>query len=500
MGEILEVDVGTVLVFLVVFLGLWLFLDSRFPDMFPPGPRPLPIIGNMVIMAKNPKQSHLILMDLSQKYGPVVGFKMGNYPAVILNDMDSLKECLVNRADAFSVRPRFMEVMNAIGSSPRGGQIKGVFWQNGKLLKDGRRFALSSMRDFGVGKKSIEGKIQEESVALCNELIKKAGKPHDVNILLQKSVTNIICNVLFGSRFEYSDQDFHQLLRMIEFNFESGAFTSVVNFIPILSFLPKRKWIHQVVSNTDKVCDWIRAKIEKRKETFDPADIKDFTELYLAKKKDEEEPNDVFWHLNMEKILVDLIFAGSETSKTALRWMLVYMLNYPEVQSRCHKEIDDMIGSRLPTLADRENMPFVEAVIHECLRLRPPVPLGVPHAADKDTTLYGYKIPKGTLVMTNLYSVQMDRKYWDKPEEFLPARWVGPDGRFQKKEGLAVFSIGPRSCLGEILAWSEMFLFFTCMLQKFEFHPVEAKNPPSLNGILGVTLSPEYFQIIAKPR
>ena len=301
MGEILEVDVGTVLVFLVVFLGLWLYLDTRFPDMFPPGPRPLPIIGNMVIMAKNPKQSHLILMDLSQKYGPVVGFKMGNYPAVILNDMDSLKECLVNRADAFSVRPRFMEVMNAIGSSPRGGQIKGVFWQNGKLLKDGRRFALSSMRDFGVGKKSIEGKIQEESVALCNELMKKAGKPHDVNILLQKSVTNIICNVLFGSRFEYSDQDFHQLLRMIEFNFESGAFTSVVNFIPILSFLPKRKWIHQVVSNTDKVCDWIRAKIEKRKGTFDPADIKDFTELYLAKKKDEEEPNDVFGILTWKK-------------------------------------------------------------------------------------------------------------------------------------------------------------------------------------------------------
>ena len=160
MRDLLEVDTGTVLVFLVVFLGLWLYLDTRFPDMFPPGPRPLPIIGNMVIMAKNPKQSHLILMDLSQKYGSVVGFKMGNYPAVILNDMDSLKECLVSRADAFSVRPRFMEVMNAIGSSPRGGQIKGVFWQNGKLLKDGRRFALSSMRDFGVGKKALKEKFK----------------------------------------------------------------------------------------------------------------------------------------------------------------------------------------------------------------------------------------------------------------------------------------------------------------------------------------------------
>ena len=103
--------------------------------------------------------------------------------------------------------------------------------------------------------------------------------------MLQKSVTNIICNVIFGSRFEYSDPDFHHLLKMIEFNFESGAFTSVVNYIPILRFLPRRKCIQQVVSNVDKACEWIRAKIEKRKETFDPADIKDFTDFYLAKKK-----------------------------------------------------------------------------------------------------------------------------------------------------------------------------------------------------------------------
>ena len=76
-------------------------------------------------------------------------------------------------------------------------------------------------------------------MALCNELAKKAGKPYDVHFLLQKSVTNIICNVIFGSRFEYSD--FHHLLKMIEFNFESGVFNSVVNFIRILRFLAKEE-------------------------------------------------------------------------------------------------------------------------------------------------------------------------------------------------------------------------------------------------------------------
>ena len=488
------------MVFVVVLLGIWLYLDTRLPDMFPPGPRPLPIIGNMGIMAKNPKESHLALMDLSKKYGHVVGVKMGNYPAVVINDMDALKECLVNKAGDFSARPTFMKVVNAMTSRPTGGPVRGVIWQSGKIWKDGRRFMLSSMRDFGVGKKSIEGKIQEESVALCAELARKTGKEQDVHYLLQQSVSNIICNLLFGCRFEYTDKEFHILLKRLQVHFAAGIITSVINYIPILQYLPTSSWFQEELSNMEEIRIWLKNNVDKHKENFDPKAIRDFTDLYLAKKNDEDDTNNVFSHHNMDRMLMDLFIAGSETTQTALRWMLVLMLNYPKVQSRCHKEIDDIIGSRLPTLADRENMPWVEAVIHECLRFKAPVALGVPHAADKDTTLYGYKIPKGTLVLTNLYSVQMDEKYWDNPEEFRPERWIGPDGKFQKKEGFAVFSVGPRVCLGEILARSELFLFFTAMLQKFDFHPVDPKNPPSLEATLGITLSPVNFDVIVKPR
>ena len=494
-------QVDTVLVFVVVFLGIWLYLSTRFPDGFPPGPRPLPVLGNLGILANNQTQSHLVLKNLSKKYGPVVGLKMGSYPTIIINDFAALKECLVNKADVFSTRPTFMHVVNEGVRRPvYVGKPRGVIWQNGQVWKDGRRFLLSSMRDFGVGKRSIEGKIQEETHAVCNELMKKAGKPHDMHLLLQQSVSNIICNVIFGSRFEYSDEEFKNLLKRWNSIFRDNVFTSLINFIPILKVLPKPKWFHQFLSNHENNDKWLQNTIIKHRESFDPNDIRDLTDLYHSRKTEDDNTSDAFSHYNFNKNLEDLILAGSETSETALRGLLVLMLNYPEVQSKCQKEIDEVIGSRMVTLADKENMPFIEAVIHECLRFRPPVALGVPHAADKDTSLYSYKIPKGTLVLTNLYSVHMDTKYWDNPEEFCPERWIDPDGKFQKNEAFAVFSLGPRVCLGEILAWAELFIFFTSMLQKFTFQPAQTKKPPSMEGNLGVTLSPKPFVLVANPR
>ena len=497
--ELLEIK--TVLVFVAIFLGIWLYLSTRLPEGFPPGPRPLPVLGNLGILAKNPPQSHQILKALSKEYGPVVGLKMGSYPAIILNEFDAMKECLVNKADAFSARPSFMYVVNEVVTRPvHVGEVGGVIWKSGKVWKERRRFLLSSMRDFGVGKRSIEGKIQEEAIVLGEELMKKAGKPHNIHLLIQQCVSNIIFNVIYGSRFEHTNEGFQTYLQRLDYGFQQGTFTSVLNFIPILRVLPWPKWFQKTMSYIRKNDSWLQQNIAKQEESFDPNDIRHLTDLYLLKEKNEENQRYTFPYFNFGINLEDLIIAGSETSQTALHWLLVIMLNFPDVQAKCQDEIDKVIGSRMAALADRDKMPFMMAVIHESLRFRPPVALGVPHAADRDTTLYGYQIPKGTLVMTNLYSVNRDINYWDKPEEFNPNRWIGPDGKFQKNEAFSVFSIGPRVCLWEILAWGELFLFSTSMLQKFTFQLADPNKPPSLEGMMGVTLSPENFELIAYPR
>ena len=185
----------------------------------------------------------------------------------------------------------------------------------------------------------------------------------------------------------------------------------------------------------------------------------------------------------------------------ALQWFLLYMLHYQDVQHRCQKELDDSVGSsRQVALADRPNLPYIEATLHEIMRLANITPFPIPHSTDRETTLGGYTLPAGTLVLINSYAVHMDPALWEEPEEFRPERWLGPSGGFQKRDGFVAFSAGPRVCLGEGLARNEMFLIFCSLLQRFSFRMVDTKVPPPLEGELGVTLSPYAYQFVAEAR
>ncbi|XP_072475650.1 vitamin D 25-hydroxylase isoform X3 [Notamacropus eugenii] len=165
-----------------------------------------------------------------------------------------------------------------------------------------------------------------------------------------------------------------------------------------------------------------------------------------------------------------------------------------------HKEIDLIVGpNRMPSLEDKSQMPFTEAVLHEVLRFCNVVPMGIFHATSQDTVVRGYSVPRGTTVITNLYSVHFDKKYWKDPEVFSPERFLDSHGQFVKKEALIPFSLGRRHCLGEQLARMEMFLFFTSLLQRFHLHfPPEVV--PNLKPKLGMTLQPLPYLLCAERR
>ncbi|XP_047372219.1 vitamin D 25-hydroxylase isoform X5 [Sciurus carolinensis] len=196
----------------------------------------------------------------------------------------------------------------------------------------------------------------------------------------------------------------------------------------------------------------------------------------------------------------ELIIAGTETTTNVLRWAILLMALYPSIQGQVWKEIDLIVGpNRKPSWDDKCKMPYTEAVLHEVLRLCNVVPLGIFHATSEDVVVRGYSIPKGTTVITNLYSVHFDEKYWKDPEVFHPERFLDSRGRFVKREALIPFSLGRRHCLGEHLARMEMFLFFTTLLQRFHLHfPHEVV--PDLKPRLGMTLQPQPYLICAKRR
>lgn len=176
------------------------------------------------------------------------------------------------------------------------------------------------------------------------------------------------------------------------------------------------------------------------------------------------------------------------------------MMHYPEIQEKVQAEIDRVIGqSHQPTMADRPDLPYTDAVIHETQRMGNIVPLGFPKMASKDTTLAGYFIPKGTAVITILSSVLFDKNEWETPDIFNPEHFLDSEGQFRRRDAFLPFSAGKRVCIGEHLARMELFLMFTCLLQHFTFSPVPGEMP-SIEGVMGFTHSPEEFRMLAVPR
>uniref|UniRef100_A0A667XRK3 Cytochrome P450, family 2, subfamily AD, polypeptide 6 n=1 Tax=Myripristis murdjan TaxID=586833 RepID=A0A667XRK3_9TELE len=299
-----------------------------------------------------------------------------------------------------------------------------------------------------------------------------SGRPFNPHYILKSAVGNVISAVVFGHRFEYRYCDHkahHTCLLLI---------------------------------TTLKIVAFLQMEIQKHQEEWNPEDPQDYIDTYLAEiEKRKGDPHAGFNTETLTICTLDLFEAGTETAATTLRWALVFMMNYPEIQEKVQAEIDRVIGqSRQPTIADRPNLPYTDAVNHETQRMGNIVPLGFPKMAGKDATLGGYFIPKlKTPISVNLSSVLFDKNEWETPDTFNPEHFLDSEGQFRRREAFLPFSAGKRACLDEHLARMELFVFFASLLQLFTFTPVPGEMP-SLEGVMGFTYSPEEFKILAMPR
>ncbi|XP_039341458.1 cytochrome P450 2J2-like [Mauremys reevesii] len=268
------------------------------------------------------------------------------------------------------------------------------------------------------------------------------------------------------------------------------------SFPTIMKWIPGRH--HTIFKNWENLKCFVREIIAKHREDWNPSETRDFIDCYLKEiAKADADPS--FHEENLIFSTLDLFTAGTETTSTTIYWALLYMALYPDVQERVQAEIDAVIGqSRQPAMDDRDNMPYTNAVIHEVQRISNILPFNVPRTATSDTTLAGFYVPKGTILIPSLTSVLFDKSEWETPHTFNPKHFL-EDGQFKKRESFLPFSAGKRGCLGEPLARIELFLFFTALLQKFTFQaPKDVKL--SLQFRIGLILGPQPYQICALSR
>ncbi|XP_060116523.1 cytochrome P450 2W1 [Heteronotia binoei] len=482
-----------VLLGLAVFALLLYLRSSRRPSRnLPPGPPPLPLIGNLHLI--NIKRQDKSFMKLSEKYGPVFTVHLGFQKAVVLTGYKAVKEALLSNADEFVDRPPvpiFYRIQHG----------NGVFFSSGELWRTTRRFTMSSLRDLGMGKKPLEGRILEELRYLL-ELVKSfKGEPFKLRSF-NTAPTNITFTMLFGDRFDYADPTFVTLLRLIDevMILLGSPYLHLFNFYPFLGFFLKPHKL--ILEKVEEVCVILRKHIEASKETINANNLRSYTDALLFRQQEEmNKATSVFDDANILASVLDLVMAGTETTATTLQWAVLLLMKHPEIQRKVQEEIKTVLGSgRLPTFDDKKRLPYSNAVIHEVLRFITLLP-HIPRRTAVDTHFGGYFIPKGTMVIPLLTSVLLDKTQWETPDQFNPNHFLDADGNFVKREAFLPFSTGRRNCLGESLAKMELFLFFVGLFQRFSFRPPPGFTESDLDTVAvpGFTMRPRAQTTCAVP-
>ncbi|XP_070836475.1 cytochrome P450 2K1-like isoform X1 [Chaetodon trifascialis] len=462
----------------------------------PPGPRPLPLLGNLLQL--DLKRPHKTLCELSKKYGSVFTVYLGTNKVVVLAGYKTVKEALVSNAEAFGDRdiaPIFYDMT----------QGHGILFANGETWKEMRRFSLSTLRDFGMGKRVAEDKILEECHHLIQLFEEHKGKPFDTARPANYATSNIISSIVYGSRFEYNDPRFQNMVRRANENIRmaGSAVIQLYNMFPRpTSWIKNRRLILKNVETTVKD---IKDIIKHLKESLNPHICRGLVDCFLIRKQKEEDSCVVDTHYNERNLIftvTNLFAAGTDTTAATLRWGLLFMTKYPHIQDQVQEELSRVVGSRQVQIDDRKNLPYVDAVIHETQRMANIVPMAIPHETSQDVTFQGYFIKKGTTVFPLLTSVLYDESEWESPHTFNPSHFLDKEGKFIRREAFLPFSAGRRVCLGESLAKMELFLLFTSLLQRFRFTPPPGVTVEELDlsPVVGFILSPAPHKLCAVSR
>ncbi|XP_053577663.1 cytochrome P450 2G1 isoform X1 [Bombina bombina] len=456
------IGVGTLLLLVISSIFMYLTWNQMYRKCnLPPGPTPLPLIGNLLHIKFGEMAGSL--MKLWDQYGPVYTLYFGMRPVVFICGYQAVKEALVDHAEEFALRGR-------VPTLDKFTQGYGIGFSNGECWKQMRQFSLKTLKNLGLGKKTTEEKIQEEAQNLVKNIIKTNGLPTDPTRLVMDAVSSVFCSIIFGDQFEYKDKKFSKIFSFGEETLQlmSTPWAQLEDTLPeLMKYIPGPH--KKIIDVSEEMVECIQKRVEINQASLEPTCPRDYIDCFLIKMEEEKHnPNTEFTMRNLLLSVHNLLLGATDTVGTTLRHALLILMTYPEVQAKLQKEIDHVIGrNRLPLMSDRSQMPYTEAVINEVQRFADIIPMNVTHSVKKDTQFRGYTIPKGTDVYPLLCTVHRDPTQFSTPYKFNPNHFLDENGELKKNDAMMAFSAGKRRCPGEGLALIELFLFLTIILQNF---------------------------------
>ncbi|PAV74679.1 hypothetical protein WR25_19461 [Diploscapter pachys] len=427
------------LVLAVAFIAY--YVKSYYDDVkrYPKGPAPLPIVGNLFSFEGDMNtQFHEIISELSKKYGPVFTIYLPR-PYVVICDYHLMKEALVTRGEDFAGRSGMIPD-KTVFDADNGG----VLFSWGNIWRENRRASLHILRNFGMNNSLMEEQVLisiEDCLRHVDSLYAQSNEI-DLRWPIQLYVGNVINKTFFGYHYSYEKCDRYVELAkksnlMIDVISENINWMMLAQQYPFLAKLPYIGYkAGKVYEDAFKpLIEHIAEDISNSLKSYDSnGEPECFVHAYqrLIDKGSTEEIN----QKEMQNVVVDFFLAGTETTSTTLRWAMLYMAKYQEVQDKVRKEIYDAYGTdKLPTTDHKLQMPYTVATIHEIQRFCNLANINIVHRTTKDT--------------------QVGKK---AVEQCIP------------------FSLGKRACAGEGLARLELFIGLTSILQRYKIEPLPGKT------------------------
>uniref|UniRef100_A0A8R1I856 CYtochrome P450 family n=1 Tax=Caenorhabditis japonica TaxID=281687 RepID=A0A8R1I856_CAEJA len=490
----MSVLIASFLVFAAAYVAHFYWKVSKYPK----GPFPIPIFGNLLQFPKDNIQVNFD--DLSKIYGPCFTI-WTPLPSVVLTDYEHVKDAFVSQGDTFTYRAH-----RAPETLLQPHDHTGILASDGVVWRLQRRTSLKILREFGLGKNLMEEQVVRSIHEMLAQLENVSdAKNTDVFWPIQLCVGNVINETLFGFYYKYEDAEkFKTFVRVIDTHMKTiqGRIPLMVGAFPWLRHVPVigEMGYHRIKRNIESYQKFIEEEVASQIKEYDgESEPENFVHAYMQLiNKPGNEGLDI---TNLCASVLDFWLAGMETTSNSLRWILAYMMKYPEVQDKVRKEIFDNVGTtRLPSMSDRPNMPYTQAVIHEVQRCSNMVPFLGSHCNLEETQIQGKTIPAGTIVFGQIWSILKNDPVFEESHKFSPDRYLHADGKsFDKAvlEKTIPFSVGKRNCVGEGLARMELFLIFSALIQKYEFVPNSSIDLTPVWGAV-LTTKPYTCQLIAQ--
>jgi len=429
-----------------------------------PGPRGLPLLGNLFAFRRDVLG---LLVASRERFGDVVRFRLGPLVIHLVAHPDAIRKVLHERAEQYDKSTRS-------AAKIQGMTGLGLLTASGELWHRQRRLIQPGFRPAAVA--GFVARMVEATAAMLGRWRQRAatGEPFDVASEMMRLTYTIVGRTLFSAEVS-GDADAVEHAMAVLLAHTYRRLERIVD-LPLAVPTPANRRFRAARATVDQVVYRILAERRQRPEETQPADLLSI----LLRERDEAGRGMDDRQLRNEAIT--LLLAGHETTANALTWTLFLLARHPEAAERLCAEVDAVLAGRLPVAEDLRALPFTERVLHEAMRLYPPIWIMERRAARADE-IGGHAIPAGSTVVVSPWVTHRHPDFWEEPERFDPDRFSPERAAGRPHLAYIPFGAGPRYCVGGPFAMTEALVITALVVRSFRLRLVAGQEVVPLPGI-----------------